>query len=370
MKSILSKSITRKTALRDLLQQSAALTTAQWWVEDQNGVSIFGEKTAQGSDIQLIVVQGENVGAVKGNHPQAVSWVATILQNWLLQEIEKKQIGNETLQLYREINLIFSFSEKLASVQGVQGIAQLTLKETRHLIPSISGTVFLLFHKNIKPIAFINEGVLADINNIPILDPAVSEMIKKGKSGIVSAARQGAPMTLVAALQVGERVLGSIVLHNEGFTAADLKLLTTLAAQTTNALENAQQHEIITAQALKEQREKLTLELALKNPFFKKVMALIEARFTDHNFSVATLAEALHLSTSQLQRKISTMTDLSPLQLIRDMRLRKAKELLRSTDKNITEIAYEAGFNDPSYFTRIFSKAVGVTPSEWNEAHL
>jgi AraC-like DNA-binding protein len=164
-------------------------------------------------------------------------------------------------------------------------------------------------HKNIKPIAWIHEGILADNDPVPILDSAVSERIKKGQSGIISASREGAPMTLVAALRVGERVLGSIVLHNNSFTAADLKLLT-------------------------------------------------------------TLADALHLSTSQLQRKISTMTDLSPLQIIRDLRLRKAKELLRNTDKNITEIAYEAGFNDPSYFTRIFSKAEGVTPSEWKEAHL
>ena len=253
-------------------------------------------------------------------------------------------------------------------MRGTQGIAQLTLKETRPLIPSISGAVLLLVHKNIKPIAWIHEGILADDDPVPILDSAVSEMIKKGQSGIISASREGAPMTLVAALRVGERVLGSIVLHNNSFTAADLKLLTTLAAQTTSALENVQQHEMATEQALKEQREKLTLELALKNPFFKKVMGLIEAHFTDHHFSVTTLADALHLSTSQLQRKISTMTDLSPLQIIRDLRLRKAKELLRNTDKNITEIAYEAGFNDPSYFTRIFSKAEGVTPSEWKEA--
>ena len=90
MKSILSKSIIRKTALRDLLQQSAALTTAKWWIEDQNGVFIFGEKVAQKTDHQLIIVQGEHVGTVTGNHPPAVTLVATILQNWLLQEMEKK----------------------------------------------------------------------------------------------------------------------------------------------------------------------------------------------------------------------------------------------------------------------------------------
>lgn len=372
MKSTLAKSISRKAALRDLLLQAVALTSNDWWVEDELGQVVFGQKNDRAAESQTIIVHDEWLGTAKGTKQAEVAWAANMLQNWLKQEAEKKQLGSETLHLYREINLIFSFSEKLTAALGTTSIARLTLEEARQIIRFRSGTVFLL-HENTRKIttlAHIADGIFDENEALPAPLPAAVKMIRQGKSEILAPAGEQSSMTLLAALRIGQRVLGGIALHDEGFKAADLKLLSALAVQTAAAVENSIQHEIATAQALKEQQEKLTLELALKKPFFKKVMAIIENRFVDHQFSVASLAEELHMSVSQLQRKIGAMTDLTPLQIIRDMRLRKAKELLRSTDKNVAEIAYEAGFNDPSYFTRIFSKEFGGTPSEWKEAQL
>lgn len=367
MKVTLAKSIARKTALRDLLQQAAALTNNGWWVEDDLGQVVFGQQTDRATESQAIRVSGEYLGVVKGQHPQVVTWAANMLQNWLQQEAEKKQLGGETLLLYREINLIFSFSEKLAAALDTPAIARLTLEEARQIIGFRSGSVFMLHEstKKITAIAHMHEGIFEPNPAQP--SPAIVKLIKQGKSEISALAGEQTAMTLFAAIRIGRRILGGIVLHNEAFTAADLKLLSTLAVQTAAAIENATQHEIATAQALKAQREKLSLELALKNLFFKKVMTLIEARFSDTQFSVVALAEELHLSPSHLQRKISAITDLTPLQIIRDVRLRKAAELLRDTDKSVAEIAYEAGFNDPSYFARIFSKEFGEAPSEWKE---
>jgi len=71
------------------------------------------------------------------------------------------------------------------------------------------------------------------------------------------------------------------------------------------------------------------------------------------------------MSNTQLFRKLKALTNLSANQLIRFVRLGKAKELLRNSSLTIAEIAYQTGFSDPSYFSRIFSREVGMTPTEF-----
>jgi AraC-like DNA-binding protein len=71
----------------------------------------------------------------------------------------------------------------------------------------------------------------------------------------------------------------------------------------------------------------------------------------------------LQLSNSQVYRKIKAITGKSTAVFIRSIRLQYAKELLKNTDKTISEIAYEVGFNNPSWFSRAFKEEFGYTPS-------
>ena len=111
-----------------------------------------------------------------------------------------------------------------------------------------------------------------------------------------------------------------------------------------------------------------SLDLAMEDAFVKKVITLIEKNSPDPDYSVALIAEAVHLSSSQLHRKVSAVTGKSPIQLIRLYRLNKAKELLRNQALSISQVAYQAGFNDPSYFTRTFTKVFKQKPTEFRES--
>ena len=263
--------------------------------------------------------------------------------------------------MYREINLIFTFSEKLLHTSGIGSIAKLTLDEARQVIPFQSGSVYV-WNEAIGKMAPVSES-----GNPPGGMPLslVTEKLKSGQSEIISRTEAPDDLWMSVPLKVGERITGGIVLTGKAFTASNLQLLNTLGFQTALALENAIQTGLAQAKALVEQREKLILELALRNPFFKKVVACIAASFADPDFTITTLADRLKLSSSQLQRKIAVISDLTPTQLIRDMRLDHAKNLLATTDLNISEIAFQSGFNDPSYFTRLFSKELGMAPKEW-----
>ena len=106
-------------------------------------------------------------------------------------------------------------------------------------------------------------------------------------------------------------------------------------------------------------------DFALKHPFFKKTLSVIQANLDNPDFSVERLGKALNLSTSQLQRKTVALVRRTPVQLIHDLRLQKAKALLRRPDLTVAEVAFQTGFLDPSYFTRLFVRETGMTPSAW-----
>ena len=74
----------------------------------------------------------------------------------------------------------------------------------------------------------------------------------------------------------------------------------------------------------------------------------------------------MNLSHSQLHRKLKALTNQSANHFIRSVRMERALELLKSNAGNIADIAYLVGFNDPGYFTKIFSAYFGYLPSEVN----
>ena len=70
------------------------------------------------------------------------------------------------------------------------------------------------------------------------------------------------------------------------------------------------------------------------------------------------------LERSQFYRKIKALTNYSPVELIRTLRLKEARRLLLTTEKTISEIAYGVGFSTPAYFTKCFREAFGETPTD------
>jgi signal transduction histidine kinase/DNA-binding response OmpR family regulator/ligand-binding sensor domain-containing protein len=102
-----------------------------------------------------------------------------------------------------------------------------------------------------------------------------------------------------------------------------------------------------------------------ENEFIKKIRGVVEANFSNSEFSVEKLCKLIFMSHSQLHRKLEALTDCSPNQFIRMVRLNKAKELLADPNITISSVAVESGYQDPSYFARIFKQETGMTPQEW-----
>jgi len=101
----------------------------------------------------------------------------------------------------------------------------------------------------------------------------------------------------------------------------------------------------------------------IENAFLQKLNAAIISHLDDTNFSVAQLAQIMLLSQVQLYRKVKALTGKNTMLYIRSLRLKKAKELLLNSELNISEIAYEVGFSDPSYFSRVFQQEFSHPPT-------
>lgn len=102
-----------------------------------------------------------------------------------------------------------------------------------------------------------------------------------------------------------------------------------------------------------------------KEPLFiVRFKDVVEAHLSDSDISVDDLAAEMNLSRVQLYRKVKAITGASPIELLRTARLNRAYQLLLTTDKNISEVAYGVGFTAPSYFTKCFKEEFGVSPSD------
>jgi signal transduction histidine kinase/DNA-binding response OmpR family regulator len=101
-----------------------------------------------------------------------------------------------------------------------------------------------------------------------------------------------------------------------------------------------------------------------EDTFMKKVRKIMEIHISEDEFGIPELCKSIGMSRAQLYRKFSALTNTSVHHFIRKLRLVKAKELLLTTNLNVSEVAYDTGFKNPSHFSRIYSEEFGIAPSK------
>lgn len=101
--------------------------------------------------------------------------------------------------------------------------------------------------------------------------------------------------------------------------------------------------------------------------FMNKVVKIVTDNIADENFSVEAMAEAFCMSRSSLLRRIKTLFNLSPVELIRLIKLKKAAELIQEGKYRIGDVCFMVGINSSSYFSKLFFKQFGVTPKAFEK---
>lgn len=132
-----------------------------------------------------------------------------------------------------------------------------------------------------------------------------------------------------------------------------------------NILDNQERYKKSVTKSVEADREEV---MKSTKPFMERVMEIMENHYMDSEFGVQEFCDALGMSRSVASKHLNAEAGLPVGQFIRNYRLNMAKEMLssKSGNRNITEIAYAVGFNDPKYFTRCFTKMFGTNPSSWS----
>ena len=132
-----------------------------------------------------------------------------------------------------------------------------------------------------------------------------------------------------------------------------------------NILDNQQRYKQSVTKSVEADKEEV---LKSTKPFMERVMEIMEANYMDSEFGVQEFCDALGMSRTVVSKHLNSEVGIPAGQFIRNYRLNMAKELFSSKtgNRNVTEIAYAVGFNDPKYFTRCFTKMFGVSPSAFD----
>ncbi len=118
--------------------------------------------------------------------------------------------------------------------------------------------------------------------------------------------------------------------------------------------------------------------LPVENPYLKglqgedrkqvaELLELLEGRLDDGSLDMDAIAEGMHLSRSALFKRIKALTGKSPMDLLRELRMARARELVASGGYTVSQIAFMTGFNDAHYFSKVFKKETGKTPGEYKK---
>lgn len=109
----------------------------------------------------------------------------------------------------------------------------------------------------------------------------------------------------------------------------------------------------------------ITQPQTVDDPYLQKMITIVLDKMQDTDFNGDSLAAEMSISRMGLHRKIKALTGQSTGEFIRNIRLKRASELLLEKGRNVSEVCYEVGFNSPSYFTTCFAELFKMPPSEY-----
>ncbi len=116
-----------------------------------------------------------------------------------------------------------------------------------------------------------------------------------------------------------------------------------------------------------EAKEFAFMSSQINDKTMEKIMKYVTENMSNPDLKIDDIGNAVGMSRSVLYNKIKTAVGMSPIDFVRHIRLMRATELLQNTDDTMTNIAYNVGFSDPKYFSKVFKKEMGVVPREYRE---
>lgn len=115
-------------------------------------------------------------------------------------------------------------------------------------------------------------------------------------------------------------------------------------------------------------KEKIFLKEEADKSFLQANISYLEVNISKDGLAVENFARHLGMSRTAYYNRMKELTGLSPIEFIRQIRIKKALRLMDDGETSIMEVAYKTGFNDPKYFSRCFKAEMGMSPTAYLNA--
>jgi transcriptional regulator with GAF, ATPase, and Fis domain len=277
MKPVTIKKLLSKKANSGLLTKIMNDLDGSAAVYDAAGTKIAG-KTGTNDARSPVRLNGETIGWVSGNKGATI--IASILSHIAEKERDIKSLANETLDKYKELTMLYALNERMALSLDPGEIAHVIIDEAVRMIKADSASIMLMDgDKNILRVLAAQGRECHPKTELKSGEGIAGYVFYSGKAEIVNEAASDKRFVagsnrisslMCAPLRVKDKVLGVINIGSErpcDYTAADLKLLTTLASQAAAAIEIARLYDSEKKQKETLARENINLSLNLRRTF-------------------------------------------------------------------------------------------------------
>ncbi len=318
MAAITLKRLLRKKEFSSVVHSLMAALDTPVWIQGSDGSPLMGQPQGDSSQRFAIQFQEEILGWACSPSPQAAA-IAELLSYSLDQEFAKKQLAQETLDKYKELNLIYKLGDRISANLELVAVANLILQEAQEILETSNGSVMLVNEdtQQLDVIAAFGGESFPKLS-LKIGEGIAGNVASTGKAEIINnvqADQRYVPSAhnlrslMCVPLKGQEKILGVINISNHEsvqYTAADLKLLGVLASQAAIAIENAILHE----QKLSEERIKNHLERYLASQVVEAILELEE------DISLNPRKRNVSILFSDIRNFTSKCEELAPEQIV------------------------------------------------------
>ena len=226
-----------------------------------------------------------------------------------------------------------------------------------HVETAVDGAEGLLKATSLVPDLVISDIMMPNMNGIEMLDKIKQE---NTTSHI--------PVVLLSARQSIESKLEGLHYGADCYITKPFNTALLIASVNNLLLQRRQLFQKMAGQIPQAVRHADTTQpqiTAKDQAFLSDVIAVVEAKMTDVKFNIESVAERMAMSRTTFYKKFKSLTGVTPVEFVRDLRLERARKLLEAGSVNISEAAYQTGFSSPNYFSTCFKEKYQVSPSEF-----
>lgn len=241
--------------------------------------------------------------------------------------------------------LIVEDNEELLSIMSK------IFTRTYHVLTACNGKDALTIVEKNDVDIIVSDVMMPEMNGLEFCHQLKSD-IKTSHTPIILLTAKSRPEDRVECYKAGA----------DGYISKPFEL-SVLAARIANFITNKQNRQEKFKETPEEDSSSLELS-TLDKEFLDKIIALVNEHIDDEEFDIGSLANEVAMSRSSLYRKIKIITGMSPVELVRNTKLKKSYELLREGRMNISQVAYTTGFSNPKYFSTCFKEQFGISPRD------